>query len=1356
MADCNYTFKTAEGEVTIKGMAEMKAFLALNGVDAIEGAGPDVMASNRAYHGTPYRGIDKFSTDKVGTGEGAQAYGWGLYFASKKEIAEHYRKTLQGGPLGSKVADAANKALGVDYDEATSSSQFIDGVRMVAGNGEDAVRAAIVKTADKMARSQWDSDKRLAERVRALASNSAVVKAVNNEAAGQLYEVDIPEDNEMLLWDKPLSEQPATVRKAIQQIGNPPTTLEKILAGMDVKGMLKWADSFDRNSSWDEAVDESTTPEQLRGWLLESYGDEDTASYLGSKGFDKDRTGQSIYRELTSKLSGRSLPDTMNRKQLNDWYEKQVGYRPDDDNGSPLPIEELRSLVQEMNDEVISSSDAPKYASEALLAAGIKGIKYLDGGSRADGDGSYNYVVFSGDDVAIERVYYSNRRQRTPTIGQNFTLPATDRTNSARIKLQDDALRMKRVIAAVKAKGGTVGEAQNFYDANTLMPGRVQATMDNFRDNVMRPLIDKAVAAEIDMDELALYAYAKHAKERNAYIASINPRMPDGGSGMKDADADQILADVAAGPKAAQYDELHRDLMAITANTRQVMLADGLISQDEFNALDGAYQNYIPLRGLENVDENTGAIRPGVGRGINVRGGETIRALGRKSRASDLIENVIRDYQRVVMRVEKNDVGKVLLDFVLSNPDPDLWGVDVERSKPSLNKATGLVQYTKTIEKGEDTIGVKVGGEQVYIKLADADLARAIRQAWKDEVSGLERVTLAVTGWWSNWMRNVLTRYNPLFAVGNIAKDALWSGTTASLAELGPKGLARYLANYGKAFMASSRQEARVSGTANRFIGNQSVDQVFQEFRNAGAITGGFYMRSLEDINTDLRNEMLLAGAKTTNIREALKNNLWNQTPGMARALKAAGVSNVTANQVASYLSASGTMRMLEFIGSASENATRFALYQAAKDLGRTPAQAALLAKDGTTNFNRKGEWGGALNHLFLFFNAAVQGTAQLARVMKSPAVQASMAGVAGVGFMLAMYGASAGGEDDDGEAYWDKIPSYVKERNLVFMLPPGEPLMDGITRVGKRGRYLLMPVQYGFNIFPNIGYVMSDVFRNSRDPKRGLTPTKASLHMASVFFGSVNPVGGAIDFGDKNSVRLAILPTILDLPYQLSEGIDTFGRPSSPEKDSRDVRPDSSRMFTSQINTVPEKIAKALNELGGGNEGKAGSVMGIETSFAPGTIKTLISGTTGGLGSFVEQVVSSILAMTSDEKDLKAAKVPFLNKFYGEVDEGANIGSAAERMRKVRDSVAEIKQQFEDGLNPKIGSEEKRMLKLAEASKNYQEAISAMRKDEIFIAKSDMPEPQKKLLNQQIRALRDKLATVVNREYLKSLEEQK
>ena len=49
-----------------------------------------------AYHGTPHR-FDEFSLDAIGTGEGAQAHGWGLYFAENKEVSEDYRKKLAGG-----------------------------------------------------------------------------------------------------------------------------------------------------------------------------------------------------------------------------------------------------------------------------------------------------------------------------------------------------------------------------------------------------------------------------------------------------------------------------------------------------------------------------------------------------------------------------------------------------------------------------------------------------------------------------------------------------------------------------------------------------------------------------------------------------------------------------------------------------------------------------------------------------------------------------------------------------------------------------------------------------------------------------------------------------------------------------------------------------------------------------------------------------------------------------------------------------------------------------------------------------------------------------------------------------------
>lgn len=41
------------------------------------------------YHGSPHK-FDKFSTEHMGTGEGAQAFGWGLYFTELQDIAQHY------------------------------------------------------------------------------------------------------------------------------------------------------------------------------------------------------------------------------------------------------------------------------------------------------------------------------------------------------------------------------------------------------------------------------------------------------------------------------------------------------------------------------------------------------------------------------------------------------------------------------------------------------------------------------------------------------------------------------------------------------------------------------------------------------------------------------------------------------------------------------------------------------------------------------------------------------------------------------------------------------------------------------------------------------------------------------------------------------------------------------------------------------------------------------------------------------------------------------------------------------------------------------------------------------------------
>ncbi|MDR3357693.1 MAG: hypothetical protein LBN96_02310 [Desulfovibrio sp.] len=50
-----------------------------------------------AFHGSPKRGIESMSADFIGTGEGAQAFGWGLYFTESRGIGEGYRKSLSSG-----------------------------------------------------------------------------------------------------------------------------------------------------------------------------------------------------------------------------------------------------------------------------------------------------------------------------------------------------------------------------------------------------------------------------------------------------------------------------------------------------------------------------------------------------------------------------------------------------------------------------------------------------------------------------------------------------------------------------------------------------------------------------------------------------------------------------------------------------------------------------------------------------------------------------------------------------------------------------------------------------------------------------------------------------------------------------------------------------------------------------------------------------------------------------------------------------------------------------------------------------------------------------------------------------------
>ena len=166
-----------------------------------------------AYHGSPHR-FDKFTLDHIGTGEGAQAYGWGLYFAGKKEVADYYQKTL-----AKKTIDGL--PLDEFLDTRPKLSTIYDALRMLKERNPNAT----IEDANKFYADQKPYRDTMSA-IDALYTYETVenAKRMRPDIAyridelleegrlkvekGHLYEVELaPEEDEYLLWDKPLSEQ---------------------------------------------------------------------------------------------------------------------------------------------------------------------------------------------------------------------------------------------------------------------------------------------------------------------------------------------------------------------------------------------------------------------------------------------------------------------------------------------------------------------------------------------------------------------------------------------------------------------------------------------------------------------------------------------------------------------------------------------------------------------------------------------------------------------------------------------------------------------------------------------------------------------------------------------------------------------------------------------------------------------------------------------------------------------------------------------------------------------------------------------------------------------------------------------
>lgn len=146
----------------------------------------------KAYHGSPHD-FDAFDLSKIGTGEGAQAYGHGLYFAEHEPVARSYRD--MNAPVRSKIPD----------DVISLPPEIRQAITLQAGTDKDAMTAA-----------RWAQNMAPAIRGDDPAKWADMITRLRDAKQGKMYEVAIHATPEQFLdWDKPLAGQSPAIRQAL-------------------------------------------------------------------------------------------------------------------------------------------------------------------------------------------------------------------------------------------------------------------------------------------------------------------------------------------------------------------------------------------------------------------------------------------------------------------------------------------------------------------------------------------------------------------------------------------------------------------------------------------------------------------------------------------------------------------------------------------------------------------------------------------------------------------------------------------------------------------------------------------------------------------------------------------------------------------------------------------------------------------------------------------------------------------------------------------------------------------------------------------------------------------------------------
>lgn len=560
-------------------------------------------------------------------------------------------------------------------------------------------------------------------------------------------------------------------------------------------------------------------------------------------------------------------------------------------------------------------------------------------------------------------------------------------------QVQDDMIRVRRL---VEDKALKISEQANPYDAEIAFHGRVGTRIEDLKlraENIDKDILGVSKKVNVPDEQFAKevndFLIARHAPERNAALQ-------DGAAGITTKNATKRMKEIEALPHSKEIKRIADDIQKFNNETLDVLKDGEVISDELYDTLRNKYKNHIPLyRIMDSEEDFAGAMA----RGFNVTGTGIKVAKGSEREVSDVLGNVVYNYEQAIVRAEKNRVDLSTLKMVRDNKEA-LKGMFKIRKPKIVGKSWSGVPITEVITDPKILV-MREKGKVVLIEIKDEHLALALRGVARQKLGGMMRGIGAVTRTYAG----VHTRFNPEFAFSNKIRDIQEVLVYSSAqGELGAKGTAKIAA-----------REARLENVRAvvQSLRGQDTEgaKLYKQMRDDGGTTGGLGLSHKQQIELDMNDMRKL---NRSNPRKAAQK----------------------------------TIEYIDNWNTIFEDSSRLSVYKQALENGASRQRAAILAKESSINFNKFGKQGQIINALWIFSNASIQGTTKMVRAMRNPKVAAAVS--------TAVFGSVAAVSEWNNKVdpdWRNKITTWDRLNSLAVMLPAGE---------GEGVKYITIPVAWG------------------------------------------------------------------------------------------------------------------------------------------------------------------------------------------------------------------------------------------------------------------------------------------------------